>query len=75
MYIYDHLGTPDKAMISFIGEEHSMVESDEPAAQMKHFAAAFFGYYLQGKTDYLDYFSEEFVSGRDGLAWGVYTGE
>jgi predicted dienelactone hydrolase len=74
-YIFEHLGTPDKIMISFIGEEHSMVESDEPVARMKHFAAAFFGYYLQGQQDYQKYFSEDFVSGRDGLAWGVYTGK
>jgi len=74
-YIFEHLGTPDKAMISLIGEEHSMVESDEPVVRMKHFAAAFFGYYLQGQEGYLKYFSEEFVSRRDGLAWGVYTGK
>ncbi|MBI5963913.1 MAG: hypothetical protein HY863_10595 [Chloroflexi bacterium] len=74
-YIFEHLGTPDKIMISFIGEDHMMVESDEPAARMKHFAAAFFGYYLQGQEDYTEYFSEEFVSQRDGLAWEVYQGE
>lgn len=74
-FIYEHLGTPDKAMISFIGEEHSMVESDEPVVRMKHFAAAFFGYHLQGNQDYLEYFSEEYVSRRSGLAWGVYSGE
>jgi hypothetical protein len=51
------------------------VESDEPAARMKHFATAFFGYYLQGHKDYLNYFSEDFVSKSDGLAWGVYKGE
>ena len=72
-YIFEHLGTPDKAMISFIGEEHMMVESDEPVLRMKHFATAFFGYYLQGKEEYASYFSEKFVSRRDGLAWGVYA--
>ena len=74
-YIFDHLGTPEKIMISFVGEDHMMVESDEPVARMKHFATAFFGYYLQGKEDYAKYFSEDFVSKRDGLAWGVYKGE
>jgi predicted dienelactone hydrolase len=74
-YIFEHIGTPDKIMISFIGEDHMMVESDEPAARMKHFATAFFGYYLQGQEDYAKYFSEDFVSQRDGLAWGVYKGE
>jgi predicted dienelactone hydrolase len=74
-YIFEHLGTPDKIMISFVGEGHMMVESDEPVARMKHFATAFFGYYLQGREDYAKYFSEDFVSKRDGLAWGVYKGE
>ena len=74
-YIFDHLGTPDKIMISFVGEDHMMVESDEPAARMKHFATAFFGYYLQRQEDYAKYFSEDFVSKQDGLAWGVYKGE
>ncbi len=52
VYIYEHLGTPDKSLISFVGEEHMMIYSDEAVAKMKHFAAAFFGYYLQGNEDY-----------------------
>ena len=33
---------------------------------MKHFATAFFGHYLQGKSEYRDYFSEDSssLSGR-----------
>lgn len=72
-FIFNHLGTPDRSMISFIGEEHGMVESDVSAAKMKHFAVAFFGYHLQGRSDYAEYFSEKFVKRSDGLAWGVYT--
>jgi predicted dienelactone hydrolase len=75
VYIYEHLGTPDKILISFIGEEHGMVESDEPQAKMKHFATAFFGFYLQGREDYARYFSEDFVNRQENLAWGVYTEE
>jgi predicted dienelactone hydrolase len=71
-YIFEHLGTPNKIMISFIGEDHMMVGSDEPVLRMKHFATAFFGYYLQGKADYAEYFSEDFVSRHAELAWGVY---
>jgi len=75
VYIYEHLGTPEKELISFVGEDHYMAFSDEPLLRMKHFATAFFGYHLQGQEDYADYFSEKFVSKRDGLAWGVYKGE
>jgi len=46
-----------------------------PLAQMKHFATAFFGFYLQGREDYREYFSEDFVSQFKDLAWGVYGGE
>lgn len=74
-YIYEHLGTPSKALISFIGEDHMMVFSDEPLAKIKHFTTAFFGYYLQGKEHYARYFAEDFVERQQGLAWGVYNGD
>jgi predicted dienelactone hydrolase len=74
-YIFEHLGTPDKSMISFVGEGHMMIESDEPVLRMKHFVTAFLGYHLQGKKDYINYFSEDFVLQRDGLAWGVHKGK
>jgi predicted dienelactone hydrolase len=75
VYIFEHLGTPDKSMISFVGEGHMMIESDEPVLRMKHFVTAFFGYHLQGKKDYINYFSEDFVASHEGLAWGVYKGK
>ena len=73
VYIYEHLGAPAKSLISFIGKSHMMVFDEEQANQMKHFATAFFGYHLQGREDYAEYFSEDFVSQFDDLAWGVYS--
>jgi predicted dienelactone hydrolase len=70
--IFDHLGTPDKALISFVGPDHFMVGEEEMLARMAHFAAAFFGYHLQGREDMARYFSEDFVAQHDDLAWGVY---
>lgn len=71
--IYEHLGTPDKAMISFVGDGHIvMVTSSEHIARVAHFATAFFGYHLQGHEDYAWYFSEDFVTLHNNLAWGVY---
>ena len=49
-----------------------MIMQSEPLARMKHFAAAFFGYHLQGRNEYANYFSEEFINQFDDLAWGVY---
>jgi hypothetical protein len=41
-------------------------------SKMKHFAIAFFGYYLQGREEYFEYFSKQFVNQFDDLVWGVY---
>lgn len=72
VYIFEHLGTPDKSLISFVGEDHSMIQSAESKTKMKHFAVAFFGYHLQDKANYAIYFSEDFISTHENLAWGVY---
>jgi len=74
-YIFEHLVNADRILISFIGEEHMMVEKKEVISRINHFAVAFFGYYLQGHEEYADYFSEEFVSQFDDLYWGVYPNE
>ena len=75
VYIFDHLGTPEKFLVSFIGKDHMMVSDSEPAKRMNHFAVAFFSYYLQGRDDYAKYFSEDFVAQFEDLAWGVYEGK
>ena len=73
--IFEHLGTPDKTLISFVGPDHMMVFDPEMVARMAHFAVAFFGYHLQGREDLAWYFSEEFVAQHDDLAWGAYPGK
>ena len=73
--IFEHLGTPDKAFISFVGLDHMMIFQNKPIAKLAHFATAFFGYHLQGREDYGAYFSEEFVSQFDDLAWGVVSSD
>ena len=75
VFIYENLGAPEKALISFIGKNHDMPFESEAADRMKHFAVAFFGYHLQGREDYAYYFSDDFVAQFDDLAWGVYPGE
>ena len=73
--IFEHLGTPDKALISFIGLDHMMIFDPKMVARMAHFAVAFFGFHLQGREDLAWYFSEDFVAQHDDLAWGVYKGK
>jgi predicted dienelactone hydrolase len=72
VYVFEHLKTPEKYLVSFIGKTHLMVEEYEQAARVRHFVTAFFGYYLQGREEYARYFSEDFVSQFDDLFWGVY---
>ncbi len=74
-YIFEHLGTPDKTLVSFIGEGHSMINKPDPLARMKHLAAAFFGYHLQGRAEYKTYLSEETINQNEDLYWGVYQDE
>jgi hypothetical protein len=73
VYIYNQVKAPDRAMISFVGQGHMMIWDQEPKARMKHFAAAFFGYHLQGRLDYAVYFSPDFVAQYGDLAWGAYS--
>ena len=75
VYIYEHLGTADKTLISFIGKSHMMIYDKEMVARMAHFAVAFFGYHLQGRDEYAEYFSKDFVNQHADLFWGVYSGE
>jgi predicted dienelactone hydrolase len=74
-FIFENYGAAEKYMVSFVGKKHMMVMQTETARQLNHFAVAFFGYYLQGKSDYAQYFSPEFVSQFKGLAWGMYEGD
>ena len=74
-YTFDHLTIPDRYLISIIGGTHMLPFHDESASRLKHFATAFFGYYLQGHKEYAEYFSEDFVNQFEDLAWGVYSNE
>jgi len=73
--IFEHLGTSEKALISFVGRDHMMVFEQKMVDRMAHFAVAFFGYHLQGRQDLAWYFSPDFVAQHDDLAWGVSQGE
>jgi predicted dienelactone hydrolase len=70
--IYEHLGTFDKRLISFLGQTHGGMLNSPLKERMAYFAVAFFGYHLQGRQDYAAYFSEDFVAQQGDLAWGVY---
>lgn len=68
----ENIGSTEKFLISFIGRTHMLFQSDEAVLQVRHFTTAFFGYYLQGREDYAEYFSEDFVTQNKDFHWGVY---
>lgn len=70
--IFEELGTSEKIFISFVDQGHMMVFSQTPNDQMRHIAIAFFSYHLKGREEYAQYFSEDYISQIEGLAWGWY---
>lgn len=71
-FIYENLGGPEVSLITFVGRDHMMAFDANEVLRIKHFMVAFFGYHLQGRQDYHQYFSEEFISQFEDLAWGIY---
>jgi len=74
-YIYEHLGTPERYLISFVDQGHFMVDDPEQVKRLNHFVTAFLGHHLKGREDFAEYFSEDYVAQYDDLAWGVYENE
>ena len=70
--IYEELATSEKAYISFVNQSHDMIFGSNAPKKMEHLAIAFFSYHLKGYEDYGYYYSEEFISQVEGLAWGWY---
>ncbi len=69
--IFEHLGSKEKTFITILNRDHMIVYDPEMLLRMRHFATTFFGYHLQGREDYAQYFSQDFVNGLDGMLWGV----
>ena len=70
--IYKELGTTEKTFVSFVKKGHMMIFAAEAPKTMQHLAIAFFSHHLKGYAAYEYYFSEEFVSQVEDLAWGWY---
>jgi len=69
---FEELGTSEKTFISFVKRDHSMINSLTIKGQLRHLAIAFFSYHLKGYEEYAYYYSEEYISQTEGLAWGWY---
>ncbi|MHA1280062.1 MAG: hypothetical protein ACTSQ8_22945, partial [Candidatus Helarchaeota archaeon] len=69
--IFDHLGTSDNVLLSFVDQDHMMIYKGYIKARMAHFAAAFFGVHLKGRDELGGFISEELIDQCNDLAWGV----
>lgn len=69
--IYQHLGSPERYLISFTNGDHGYLLAPRLRAR-EQLMAAFWGYYLQGRQDYAQFLTEAYVNSVPGLAWGVY---
>lgn len=74
-FIFEHLGSKDKTMVSFIGQQHMMIYDPIQIDRMAHFAVAFFSHQLQGNDDMAYYYSQEFIEQYEYLAFGLYSEE
>lgn len=70
--IFEELGTSDKLFISFVEADHYMIFGEDAPKKMEHLAIAFFSFHLKGNESYADYFSEDFITQIEGLAWDRY---
>jgi predicted dienelactone hydrolase len=55
-YYYEHLNGADHYLATMNGRDHSSALDNR---MIEYYATAFFGFYLQGKTDYTDYLTPE----------------
>ena len=74
-FIFEHLGSKDKTMVSFLGQQHMMIYDQIQIDRMRHFTVAFFSHQLQGKADMAYYYSQEFIEQFGDLAYGFYPEE
>ncbi len=75
---YSQIGSKDRYLLTVVGGNHEFALAPRLQRVINHFAVAYFGYYLQGKADYAQYLTADYVKSLtdyDNLVWGVYDGE
>mgnify|MGYP001172875490 CR=1 FL=1 len=72
LFMFNHLSSEDRFLISVLNGDHWFGYNDEApyTAVTRHFATAMFGLYLQGRGEYAEYLTEDYVNSIDGLKWG-----
>ena len=77
-YAFAHLGSQDRYLLTMVNGEHVPGFDDATLPFTTQMITAFFGYYLQGQQDDIQYLTEKYVGDVEvqlklGLVWGPYT--
>lgn len=70
-FIYQHLGSPERYLISFKDGDHGYLLLPHLRTR-EQLMTAFWGYYLQNRQDYAQFLTEAYVNSVEGIVWGVY---
>jgi predicted dienelactone hydrolase len=71
-FMYEYVGSADKFMVSIDMPGHGQVLQEDI---IRHYATAFFGYYLQGIDDYAEYLVPESAELFEGVTVEVQIAE
>jgi predicted dienelactone hydrolase len=68
--LYTRMGSAERYLLTLLGAQHAVPGPDiEPV--MQQFVTAFFGYYLQGKSEYAEYLTGDYAKSLDNVVWGI----
>jgi hypothetical protein len=68
--MYEHMGSNDRALLTFLKQKHLGVYDDRDVQkELKQYATAFFGYHIQGKTEYAEYLTGAYAAEFNNLTW------
>lgn len=70
LFMYEHMGSDDRALLTLLKQSHAGVYDNRDMQKiLKQFAVAFFGYHIQGKTEYADYLTGAYAAEFDSVTW------
>ncbi len=68
--MYEHMGSDDRALLTLLKQRHEGVIFNRPIRGiLPQYAVAFFGYHIQGMTEYADYLTGAYAAEFNNLTW------
>jgi len=70
LFMYEHMGSDNRALLNLLKQRHLGVYDDRDVKKiLSQYAVAFFGYHIQGKTEYADYLTGAYAAEFNNLTW------